>query len=152
VRIFERLGLKFRAVRADTGAIGGSLSHEFQVIADTGEDVLVYCPDSDYAANIELAEALPLIAVRPAPTLALQKVATPETSRCEDVAAVVAWLCSPGTAPINDRVFYIAGGHLAVFQQPELIRARFNADGWSLDSLLDPLKRILAKSRGLSRV
>ena len=89
VRIFERLGLKFRAVRADTGAIGGSLSHEFQVIADTGEDVLVYCPDSDYAANIELAEALPLIAVRPAPTLALQKVATPETTRCEDVAKLL---------------------------------------------------------------
>ncbi len=60
------------------------------------------------------------------------------TSRCEDVAAVVAWLCSPATAAINDRVFYIAGGHLAVFAQPELIRARFNADGWDLDSLLDP--------------
>lgn len=86
VKIFERLGLSFRAVRADTGAIGGSLSHEFQVIADTGEDLLVYCPDSDYAANIELAEALPLAAVRPAPTLALQKVATPHASRCEDVA------------------------------------------------------------------
>ena len=60
------------------------------------------------------------------------------TSRCEDVAAVVAWLCSPQTAAINDRTFYIAGGHLAVFQQPELIRARFNAQGWDLDSLLDP--------------
>ncbi|MFN4148386.1 MAG: proline--tRNA ligase, partial [Rhodocyclaceae bacterium] len=89
VRIFERLGLKFRAVRADTGAIGGSLSHEFQVIADTGEDVLVYCPDSDYAANIELAEALPVSAVRPAPTLAMQKVATPATTRCEDVAKLL---------------------------------------------------------------
>lgn len=89
VKIFERLGLKFRAVRADTGAIGGSLSHEFQVIADTGEDLLVYCPESDYAANIELAEALPLGAVRPAPTLALQKVATPKASRCEDVAKLL---------------------------------------------------------------
>jgi NAD(P)-dependent dehydrogenase (short-subunit alcohol dehydrogenase family) len=59
-------------------------------------------------------------------------------SRCEDVAAVVAWLCSPETAAINDRVFYIAGGHLAVFAEPELIRARFNANGWDLDSLLDP--------------
>ena len=59
-RIFERLGLRFRAVAADTGAIGGNASHEFQVIADTGEDAIVYCPDSDYAANIELAEALPL--------------------------------------------------------------------------------------------
>lgn len=89
VKIFERLGLKFRAVRADTGAIGGSLSHEFQVIADTGEDLLVYCPESDYAANIELAEALPLGAVRPAPTLPLQKVATPNASRCEDVAKLL---------------------------------------------------------------
>jgi len=89
VKIFERLGLSFRAVRADTGAIGGTLSHEFQVIADTGEDQLVYCPDSDYAANIELAEALPLNAVRPAPTLALQKVATPNASRCEDVAKLL---------------------------------------------------------------
>lgn len=59
-------------------------------------------------------------------------------SRPEDVAAVVAWLCSPETAAINDRVFYIAGGHLAVFAEPELTRARFNAGGWDLDSLLDP--------------
>ncbi|MEW6165464.1 MAG: proline--tRNA ligase [Pseudomonadota bacterium] len=88
-RIFERLGLRFRAVRADTGAIGGSLSHEFQVIADTGEDLLVYCPDSDYAANIELAEALPLSTVRPTSTVAMQKVATPDTIRCEDVAKLL---------------------------------------------------------------
>jgi 3-oxoacyl-[acyl-carrier protein] reductase len=59
-------------------------------------------------------------------------------SRSENVAAVVAWLCSPETAAINDRVFYIAGGHLAVFAEPELVRARFNASGWDLDSLLDP--------------
>ena len=89
VKVFERLGLTFRAVRADTGAIGGSLSHEFQVIADTGEDLIVYCPDSDYAANIELAEALPLIDARAAPGAALQKVATPDTIRCEDVAALL---------------------------------------------------------------
>jgi len=89
VKIFARLGLTFRAVRADTGAIGGSLSHEFQVIADTGEDLIVYCPGSDYAANIELAEAVPLTAVRPAPTFAMEKVATPDTVRCEDVAALL---------------------------------------------------------------
>ncbi|MDP2171081.1 MAG: proline--tRNA ligase [Rhodocyclaceae bacterium] len=96
VKIFERLGLSFRAVAADTGAIGGSLSHEFQVIADTGEDLIVYCPESDYAANIELAEALPLIAVphsghfiRPAPTSAMVKVATPDASRCADVAQLL---------------------------------------------------------------
>ncbi|MBA3032169.1 MAG: proline--tRNA ligase [Gammaproteobacteria bacterium] len=89
VKIFGRLGLSFRAVAADTGAIGGSLSHEFQVIADTGEDLIVYCPDSDYAANIELAEAMPLSAVRPAPTSAMAKVATPNASRCEDVAKLL---------------------------------------------------------------
>ena len=58
VRIFERMGLVFRAVAADNGTIGGIRSHEFQVIADTGEDAIVYSPDSDYAANIELAEAV----------------------------------------------------------------------------------------------
>jgi prolyl-tRNA synthetase len=89
VKVFERLGLTFRAVRADTGAIGGSLSHEFQVIADTGEDLIVFCPDSDYAANIELAESLPLIDERTAPTEAMQKVATPDTIRCEDVAKLL---------------------------------------------------------------
>ncbi len=90
VKIFERLGLTFRAVRADTGAIGGSLSHEFQVIADTGEDLLVYCPDSDYAANIELAEAAPLLTTRAAPAMAMEKVPTPDTTRCEDVAKLLA--------------------------------------------------------------
>ena len=89
VRIFERLGLRFRAVRADTGAIGGSLSHEFQVIADTGEDLLVYCPESDYAANIEAAEALPPTTARAAPTQQLTKTATPGKERCEDVAALL---------------------------------------------------------------
>ena len=63
-RIFDRLGLRYRAVAADTGAIGGSRSHEFQVIAETGEDAIAYCPDSDYAANIELAEAVALLEAR----------------------------------------------------------------------------------------
>ena len=63
-RIFSRMGLAFRAVAADTGAIGGSASHEFQVIADTGEDAIAYCPTSEFAANIELAEALPLLEAR----------------------------------------------------------------------------------------
>ena len=84
--IFDRIGLTYRAVAADTGAIGGDLSHEFQVIADTGEDALVYCPGSDYAANIELAEALPLIAQRAAPGEMLAKTPTPDRSTCEDVA------------------------------------------------------------------
>lgn len=89
VRIFERMGLRFRAVRADTGNIGGKASHEFQVIADTGEDSLVYCPDSDYAANIELAEALPLLAARAEPREALVKTPTPGKEKCEDVALLL---------------------------------------------------------------
>ena len=87
--IFDRLGLTYRAVAADTGAIGGDRSHEFQVIAETGEDAIVYCPNSDYAANIELAEALPLIGHRAAPTQALAKTPTPAKSTCEDVAALL---------------------------------------------------------------
>jgi len=86
-RIFDRLGLTYRAVAADTGAIGGDRSHEFQVIADTGEDALVYCADSDYAANIELAEALPLLASRAAPAQNLVKTPTPGKTSCPEVAA-----------------------------------------------------------------
>jgi len=85
-RIFDRFGLQYRAVAADTGAIGGDLSHEFQVIAETGEDAIVYCPTSDYAANIELAEAVPLLAERAAPAQPMAKTATPSKSTCADVA------------------------------------------------------------------
>jgi prolyl-tRNA synthetase len=88
-RIFDRFGLQYRAVAADTGAIGGDASHEFQVIADTGEDALVYSTGSDYAANIELAEALPLIEHRAAPSAALAKTPTPGKSTCEEVAALL---------------------------------------------------------------
>ena len=86
VRIFQRMGLQFRAVAADNGAIGGSGSQEFHVIADTGEDAIVYCPNSDYAANLEAAESIALIAQRVAPKESMQKVATPGQKRCEDVA------------------------------------------------------------------
>ena len=85
-RIFKRMGLKFRAVTADNGAIGGSGSQEFHVIADTGEDAIVYCPSSDYAANLEAAESLSLIATRVAATQALTKVPTPDKTNCADVA------------------------------------------------------------------
>ncbi|KDD58412.1 proline--tRNA ligase [Bordetella bronchiseptica OSU553] len=88
-RIFQRLGLEFRAVAADTGSIGGSRSHEFQVIADTGEDLIVYNPESDYAANIELAEAPALLAARAAPGQDLEAVPTPGAAKCEDVAKLL---------------------------------------------------------------
>lgn len=85
-RIFKRMGLRFRAVTADNGAIGGSGSQEFHVIADTGEDAIVYCPNSDYAANLEAAESLALIATRAAATAAMTKMPTPDKTNCADVA------------------------------------------------------------------
>jgi len=89
VRIFTRLGLQFRPVAADTGQIGGSASHEFQVLADSGEDAIAWCPTSDYAANVELAEAVAPHAHRAAPAEPLQKVATPGMSTCEQVAQLL---------------------------------------------------------------
>jgi prolyl-tRNA synthetase len=89
VRIFDRFGLQFRAVAADNGAIGGSGSHEFHVIADTGEDALVYCPASNYAANMEAAEAVALTATRGVAAQALTKTPTPGKAKCDDVAALL---------------------------------------------------------------
>ncbi len=89
-RIFDRFGLTYRAVAADSGAIGGDLSEEFQVIAATGEDAIVYCPGSDYAANMEKAEALAPVGPRPAPVQLLVKTATPGKSTCADVAELLA--------------------------------------------------------------
>jgi prolyl-tRNA synthetase len=88
-RIFTRLGLRFRAVDADTGAIGGFASHEFQVLADSGEDAIAYSDASDYAANVEQAEAVAPSTPRAAPAEPMQKVATPGQSTCEDVAKLL---------------------------------------------------------------
>ncbi|GAB3769948.1 proline--tRNA ligase [Ramlibacter monticola] len=88
-RIFDRFGLRYRAVAADSGAIGGDLSEEFQVIAATGEDAIVYCPQSEYAANMEKAEALAPQGPRPAAKQALQKVPTPGKATCEEVAELL---------------------------------------------------------------
>ncbi len=85
-RIFTRLGLKFRAVAADTGAIGGSGSHEFHVLADSGEDLIAYSPDSDYAANIELAEAVAPASERVAATESMQKRSTPGVKSITELA------------------------------------------------------------------
>jgi prolyl-tRNA synthetase len=85
-RIFTRLGLSFRAVAADTGSIGGTGSHEFHVLADSGEDAIAFCPDSDYAANVELAEGLAPPTPRDGHTEQMKKIATPGKVRCEDVA------------------------------------------------------------------
>jgi prolyl-tRNA synthetase len=87
-RICSRLGLKFRAVAADTGAIGGTGSHEFHVLAESGEDAIAFCPQSDYAANVELAEAL-APATRPAAKETMRKVPTPGMTTCEAVAELL---------------------------------------------------------------
>ena len=88
-KIFDRFGLRYRAVAADSGAIGGDLSEEFQVIAATGEDAIVYCPGSDYAANMEKAEALAPAGPRQSPVQAMTKTATPGKSTCADVAELL---------------------------------------------------------------
>jgi prolyl-tRNA synthetase len=86
-RIFTRLGLKFRAVAADTGAIGGTGSHEFHVLADSGEDAIAYCPSSDYAANVELAEAVAPATPRRRPAAALERVHTPGVNTIAELCA-----------------------------------------------------------------
>ena len=88
-RIFERLGLKFRAVSADTGAIGGSASHEFHVLADSGEDAIAFSDGSQYAANVEMAEAIAPAAPRAAPAEEMRKVETPWQRTCEEVAKLL---------------------------------------------------------------
>jgi prolyl-tRNA synthetase len=97
-RIFNRLGLKFRAVAADTGSIGGTGSHEFHVVAETGEDDIAYCPTSDYAANVELAEALAPTTPRPDATAALTKVHTPGVKTIDELAA---FLKVPATSTVK---------------------------------------------------
>jgi prolyl-tRNA synthetase len=153
-RIFTRLGLKFRPVAADTGSIGGTGSHEFHVLADSGEDAIAYCPQSDYAANVELAEAMPPATPRPAATQPLQKVHTPGVKTIDElcgflklpanrtVKAVVvdgsdgqpALLLLRGDHELN----LIKAGKLPQLKQPvsfssaENIRAAFGANPGSL--------------------
>ncbi|MGE9985153.1 proline--tRNA ligase [Desulfovibrio sp. SGI.169] len=110
-RIFRRLGLRFRAVEADTGSIGGSFSHEFMVLADTGEDTIAFCHDCDYAANVERAEVVwkgsPCADVCPA----YEKVATPDARGVEEVAAM---LGVPATAIVKTMLFNVDGKTVAV--------------------------------------
>ena len=107
-RIFSRLGLRFRAVAAHSGAIGGEVSREFHVLADSGEDAIAWCPESDYAANIKLAEACAPAAARPPAGQAMQKVATPGKTTCQEVAALL-------QLPIERTVKAVAVMHDDVF-------------------------------------
>jgi prolyl-tRNA synthetase len=153
-RIFTRLGLRFRAVAADTGAIGGTGSHEFHVLADSGEDAIAYCPGSDYAANVELAEALAPNGTRPEPRAPLAKVATPGVKTIADLCAFLK--IAPGTTVkavvvdgADDRplLLLLRGDHELnavkaaklpqvktplAFASPEAIRAAFGAGPGSL--------------------
>jgi len=153
-RIFTRLGLKFRAVAADTGSIGGTGSHEFHVLADSGEDAIAYCPQSDYAANVELAEAVAPAAPRPAADQPMQKVHTPGVKTIAELSAflkvaaerTVKAVVVDGTegSPVlllvrgDHELNMIKAGKLAQVQQPvafasaEAIRTAFNADPGSL--------------------
>ncbi len=120
-RIFTRLGLQFRAVAADTGEIGGTASHEFQVIAQSGEDTIVYSNGSDYAANVELAEALAPRASRPAASEAMKKVATPDKHTCEEVSALLG-------IPIEKTVKSIVLAHTPEGAAPELFMLLVRGD------------------------
>ena len=153
-RIFTRLGLKFRAVAADTGSIGGTGSHEFHVLADSGEDAIAYCPQSDYAANVELAEAVAPATPRPAAAQTMQKVHTPGV---KTIAELSAFLKLPAEHTVkavvvdgadgkpllllvrgDHEINMIKVGKLTQVQQPvtfataETIRAAFKADPGSL--------------------
>ena len=153
-RIFTRLGLKFRAVAADTGSIGGTGSHEFHVLADSGEDAIAYCPNSEYAANVELAEAVAPAAARPAASQPLTKMHTPGV---KTIAELCAFLKVPAEKTVKAVVvdgadgspvlLMLRGDHelnmikagkitqlkqQVTFSTPESIRAAFGADPGSL--------------------
>ena len=153
-RIFTRLGLKFRAVAADTGSIGGTGSHEFHVLADSGEDAIAYCPSSDYAANVDLAEAVAPATPRPAASTPLTKIHTPGV---KTIAELCAFLNVPAAATVkaivvdgadgNPALLMVRGDHelnlikagkLPQLKQPvtfsstEYIRSAFGADPGSL--------------------
>ncbi|MGB8339854.1 MAG: proline--tRNA ligase [Burkholderiales bacterium] len=134
-RIFTRLGLKFRPVAADPGAIGGSGSHEFHVLADSGEDAIAFCPGSDYAANVELAEAVAPKTPRAAAAQAMQKVATPSKKTCEEVSE---FLKLPLQKTVKALVVMSGDNKLAMLllrgdhQLNEIKAAKLFADGFRL--------------------
>jgi prolyl-tRNA synthetase len=120
-RIFTRLGLQFRAVAADTGEIGGTGSHEFQVIAQAGEDAIAYCPASGYAANVELAEAIAPPAARAAASEAMKKAATPGKHTCEEVAEYL-------KIPLTRTVKSIVVMHVPEGGTPEMVMLLVRGD------------------------
>ncbi len=156
-RIFSRLGLKFRAVLADTGSIGGAHSHEFHVLADSGEDAIAFSTGSDYAANVEMAEALAPVGERPTPAEALTRVHTP---KIKTIAELCAFLHIPAERTVKAVVvegedgqpvlLLVRGDHEVnavkaaklpqvkaplLFASPEAIRTAFGANPGSLGAV-----------------
>jgi prolyl-tRNA synthetase len=141
-RIFSRLGLKFRAVAADTGSIGGTGSHEFHVLADSGEDAIAWSPESQYAANVELAEALAPASSRKSSSEELKKVPTPGKKTCEEVAELLKLplqrtvksvvLAVPGDKQTQLFLLLIRGDHqlneVKVSKLPDLANFRFASE------------------------
>jgi prolyl-tRNA synthetase len=110
-KVFDRLGLKYRSVDADTGNIGGFKSNEFQVLAESGEDLIAYCPDSDYAANVELAEGVVEHPTRPAAHKTMEKIHTPEMKTCE---AVGTFLKLPMAQQLKAMMYWSDAGFVLV--------------------------------------
>jgi prolyl-tRNA synthetase len=139
-RIFTRLGLKFRAVAADTGSIGGTASHEFHVLADSGEDAIAYCPASEYAANVELAEALAPAGPRTKPAAALSRVPTPGV---HTIAELCAFLGIPAERTVKAVVLESAAG------RPVLLLVRGDHElNLSKAAKLEQVKKPVAFSSG----
>ena len=134
-RIFTRLGLKFRAVAADTGSIGGTGSHEFHVLADSGEDAIAFCPQSDYAANIELAEGMATPAARGAPGAALATVATPGVRTIDDLCRL---LGIPAQKTVKTLVYQGTEGLVALILRGDHMLNEIKAA--KLPALLSPLQ------------
>jgi len=139
-RIFTRLGLKFRAVAADTGSIGGTASHEFHVLADSGEDAIAYCPASEYAANVEFAEALAPAGPRGKPAAALSRVQTPGV---RTIAELCAFLGIPAERTVKAMVLEGAAG------RPVLLLVRGDHElNLSKAAKLEQVKKPVAFSSG----
>jgi len=124
-RIFTRLGLDFRAVIADTGSIGGNNSHEFHVLASSGEDAIAFSDGSEYAANIEKAEALPSSTSRGAATEVMAEVATHKQTACEEVAAL---LGIPVTQTVKAIAVMVSGESAANGQDKRLVLILLRGD------------------------
>ena len=141
--IFERCGLKFRAVEADTGAIGGNYSHEFMVLADSGEDAIASCNACDYAANVEKAEARPVTAVEHAEARALEKVATPGQ---RSIAEVSTFLGLPASSLIKTLIVMADNEPLAV-----LLRGDHELNEIKLKKVLGVEEIVLAPDEVVTR-